>query len=270
MPGEPFLRSDAFHIWITKGDITGDRFQEKRHQGYGIIYNTNGDLEYQIHRDKIIAEPDSILLVPPNTYLSAKIKSSGVFRYYSIHFSPEIFENSGEEGYWFLQELFKSPYLYYSEISKTYLTQLIDSFNVCQYLERPVKDIALKCSIITISTHIYLLYQLKKAGSFPRTVRVLSVVSYITNNLENCLPISTIAKRFNISRLNAVFGSEMGVSLKHYIHTKRLEAAKNDIQKGLLAEEAAFRAGYNDYSGFYRAFKSLFGVSPKQASHDEH
>ena len=36
------------------------------------------------------------------------------------------------------------------------------------------------------------------------------------------------------------------------------------IEKGLLMENVAQQTGFGDYSGFYRAFKQEYGISPRQ------
>jgi AraC-like DNA-binding protein len=43
---------------------------------------------------------------------------------------------------------------------------------------------------------------------------------------------------------------------------KRLILARQGIRKGSGIEEASFKAGFNDYSCFFRAYKSFFGIKP--------
>jgi AraC-like DNA-binding protein len=35
-----------------------------------------------------------------------------------------------------------------------------------------------------------------------------------------------------------------------------------EMRSGRGAEEAAYKAGFNDYSNFYRSYKSVFGIMP--------
>jgi AraC-like DNA-binding protein len=45
---------------------------------------------------------------------------------------------------------------------------------------------------------------------------------------------------------------------------RRLIAAKKLIEKEMSLEEVSVQVGFYDYSGFYRAFKKEYGISPKQ------
>ena len=49
-----------------------------------------------------------------------------------------------------------------------------------------------------------------------------------------------------------------------YVTQRRLIAAKTLIEKGQRLEAVAAQTGFTDYSGFYRAFKQEFGISPRQ------
>jgi AraC-like DNA-binding protein len=56
----------------------------------------------------------------------------------------------------------------------------------------------------------------------------------------------------------------LGVSLYRYVTQRRLIAAKNDIAKGMRLDAVARKSGFQDYSAFFRVFKSTFGISPRQ------
>ena len=47
-----------------------------------------------------------------------------------------------------------------------------------------------------------------------------------------------------------------------YAARKRIALARRLISDGESAQRAALRAGYGDYSNFYRPYKKLLGVAP--------
>jgi AraC-like DNA-binding protein len=59
-----------------------------------------------------------------------------------------------------------------------------------------------------------------------------------------------------------MFRKETGTTVTQYIRIKRLVMARQEILKGCTADEAAYKAGFNDYSNFYRAYKAFFGIVP--------
>ena len=76
--------------------------------------------------------------------------------------------------------------------------------------------------------------------------------------------MKTVAQYFTISKnyLNTLFQKETDTTVNRYIREQRLYIAHEEIVAGKHAEEAAFTAGFNDYSTFYRAYKTHFGISP--------
>lgn len=48
-----------------------------------------------------------------------------------------------------------------------------------------------------------------------------------------------------------------------YILKKRLEVCKDMTRNGIKISEVYLMFGFRDYSGFYKAFKKEFGISPK-------
>lgn len=95
---------------------------------------------------------------------------------------------------------------------------------------------------------------------------IRSAISYINENLSNNISISEIAKFINISNssLSHLFKKEMNISIHQYIIKKRLIAAHNKIHSGIYSTNAALECGFNDYSGFYKQYKKMFGYPPSQ------
>jgi AraC-like DNA-binding protein len=50
-----------------------------------------------------------------------------------------------------------------------------------------------------------------------------------------------------------------------YVTAKRLGLAQQEILSGTPFGEAAYNAGFNDYTTFFRAYKSFYGSPPSEA-----
>ena len=92
------------------------------------------------------------------------------------------------------------------------------------------------------------------------------ITTYVEEHYSGTITIGDLAKNFFVSSstISHLFRQKLGVSLYRYVTQRRLIAAKTLIEKGLQLENVAVQTGFADYSGFYRAFKQTFGISPRQ------
>ena len=76
-----------------------------------------------------------------------------------------------------------------------------------------------------------------------------------------------IAEEFFITKyhLTRIFKEATGHTVNEYIRTKRLRYVEELSEDGeCTLSEAAIKAGYKDYSSFYRAYKDAHGTPPKK------
>ncbi len=92
-----------------------------------------------------------------------------------------------------------------------------------------------------------------------------NILNYINDNIDKDLSIDNIATTFFTSKyyLMRKFKTQTGSSIHSYIIKKRLILARSLISKGYSMSEASTKCGFNDYSSFVRAFKKVYGVSPR-------
>ena len=124
-----------------------------------------------------------------------------------------------------------------------------------------------------VGNTMMLLTQIKRATD-ERSTRAMEaekpelldrIMAYIEDHYADPITISGLAKQFFVSSstVSHLFKQRLGVSLYRCVTQRRLIAAKSLIEDGVLLESVAAQTGFSDYSGFYRAFRQEFGISPR-------
>ena len=92
------------------------------------------------------------------------------------------------------------------------------------------------------------------------------LAAFVEENYAKKIALSDAAKHFYVSEstISHLCKEKLGVSFYQYITQRRLIAAKSLIEKGVLLEDVALQSGFGDYSGFYRAFRQTYGITPRQ------
>lgn len=98
---------------------------------------------------------------------------------------------------------------------------------------------------------------------------VSNVVDYVNRHYREKLTLDMLAERFYVSKyhLSHEFQKHMGTGIYKYIQKKRLQIARQLLAEGESPTNVSTLCGFGDYPGFYRAFTSEYGVSPKTFVH---
>lgn len=125
-----------------------------------------------------------------------------------------------------------------------------------------------------VGNTLNLLAQIKRATD-DRSARALEaeqpelldrILAHVEEHYREELTIGTLAERFYVSpsTVSHLCKQKLGVSLHRLLTQRRLIGAKSLIDRGTPLEEVARQVGFRDYSGFYRAFRQEYGISPRQ------
>ena len=114
-------------------------------------------------------------------------------------------------------------------------------------------------------------YRLMRQGGYalvqpmrPRDERVTAMLRYIDGHIQEEITVEALAEQFFLSKYHMMrlFRENTGVTIHSYIVDRRLMTAKDMISRGLGATEACYKAGFNSYCTFCRAYNKRFGMSP--------
>ena len=90
-------------------------------------------------------------------------------------------------------------------------------------------------------------------------------IEYIKNNIDKPLSIKELSRILYVSEsyLSHVFKNDLHIPIHRYILKIRLTAANKKIKNSVSPTQAAIECGFHDYSGFYKQYKKMFGVVPR-------
>ena len=99
-----------------------------------------------------------------------------------------------------------------------------------------------------------------------RSDLVRGAMAFISENIHRPLSLEEIAGQLFVSKyhLSHAFSAEVGVSVYRYIMLRRLLLARQLLSAGESAGQVCRTCGFSDYTAFYRAFKSEYGISPRR------
>ncbi|MGF1754930.1 AraC family transcriptional regulator [Vibrio makurazakiensis] len=99
-----------------------------------------------------------------------------------------------------------------------------------------------------------------------KDLKIDQAIHYIETHLSEEISLEKLSSHLimSVSNLQRRFKQELGMTTAGYIRQRRLEIAKQHIERGTMTiTEAAYEAGYHHPSNFSNAFKKAFGYSPK-------
>lgn len=93
---------------------------------------------------------------------------------------------------------------------------------------------------------------------------IFMCIEYIEKNIKEELTTEIIAKEIGYStyHFSRIFKEQMGMSLMEYVKERRLICASKEIFAGKKIIDVSIEYGYKTHSGFSKAFKKKFGITP--------
>ena len=125
---------------------------------------------------------------------------------------------------------------------------------------------------ISKSIVIEILHIINGIKSFEKPAKInqsiKNVISYLNDNYTGEVSLDRLADKFYISKFHLcrVFKQTTGLTVQEYIKRKRLTLALELKNEGLSLTESAEKAGFTDYTSFYRYYKKRYKTSPKEAN----
>ena len=256
-------QSGQMYLWDIKGD--NELFEGRNshcHKECEIYYMVDGELEISLEGQVFNVVSDSLLFMPSNYFHQWEYPLGKINHRICIHFLPEMLSKTEWD---FFHNLFAEP-LHFLDACNYNLNFYIQAITECASMEASFQKMAIKSRMIAFISQIYYLWSTKAVKPVVLDERIRKVISYLGDNLQEEISLNDLSDRFSITKnhLNFLFHKMVGTSIMKYITVKRLGMARQEILGGTRLSEAAYHVGFNEYSTFFRAYKSFYGSAPSE------
>ena len=268
------MRSDTFEVFHYR-EPRPNTVEVHHHDFYEVYYLLSGEVEYWVDGRIIRMQKGDLLLINP-LELHRPIVDAG----------SQVYERI---VLWINKEYLEGLHSDQMDLSRCFDTSLPNHTHL-------IRPLAAERSVLTarmgemvrefysrelggyLSAYglfVQFMVQLNRMATKDATVQeetqqlsglVQNVLGYISENLGHPMTLERIAAQFYVSKyyLSHAFSREVGVSVYRYILLRRLLMARQLLTAGESAGQVCRACGFSDYTSFYRAFKSEYGISPRE------
>ena len=264
------MQKETFEVFHYREPRPGN-VEVHHHDFYEVYYLLGGKVEYWVDGHIIAMQPgDLLLLSPQELHRPIVDPQSPLYERIVLWINREFLEGLQ----WPTMDL-RSAFDGHTHLIRpdgsqrgaliARVGELVREF----YSNEPGNDIAaygLFLQFMVLLNRLASQGSTKQVEQIPLSPLVQNTLSYIADNLDQPITLEQLAARFYVSKyhLSHTFSREVGVSVHRYILLRRLAWARQLMASGETAGQTCKACGFSDYTAFYRAFKSEYGISPRE------
>jgi len=264
--------ADGFHIHKIIRPTEAKKLHT--HEFYQIYYIESGALTHYIENNSSHLVAGDMFIIPPGTKHRIAEDPSCVF--YSFSFMPECL---GEKN---LTNGFVLDFLKKISSDNTVRPKItvpnedvLQTENLIHYIYKEFYDKKVACgeiirayaiALVSLFARTYYETSHKVEPTYEDNQKfILSCVDYIENNYFQDIKLEDIVKISAMSKTSfcSLFTQITGYSFNRYLNQRRIRQATEYINAGYKITAIYGLCGYNDFSTFYRNFRKIVGISPK-------
>ncbi len=246
-----------------------------RHELYLML---QGDATFSIEGKVYHVEPYDMLLISNQDIHCVMVNGDQAYERICIYFKSEYFQQFCTKKYNLLRlfererRLEDGHRIDHENVKKYGLDKYFQEMLEYYTANLPESSILLTSMLLKLLLEVNRVYdesrqlEAEEEGSLAHSEKIDDIVRYISEHLEEKLSLDDLTKKFYLSKyyLCHEFKKVTGFTVFDYIRYKRILSAKTKFQNGQPINEVWRELGYEDYSNFYRTFKKITGMSPKE------
>lgn len=238
-----------------------DAFFTHTHNLFEILYFISGDATCIIEDRKYKLKKNDLIFIRPSKYHFIKIDSSVKYERYDVLFPAN---KIGLDTLSLLPEDIEIINLSSNPVADGIFKKLDYYF---ENLNQEMFSKVLKLLLGELFFSISITAKNSSTSELSVINPILSkAIKYINANLFTIKSIEEVASNVFVTQsyLFRLFKKELKQSPKKYLTDKRLLVAQNLIHIGESPTKVYLKCGFNDYTTFYKSYKSFFKKAPSK------
>lgn len=243
------------------------------HDYLEIYYHKTGDCDYIIDSRIYTLQTGDIVIIRSQKLHKAVIKDlTSEYERYVLWMTDEFISNLIEK------EEYKKIIFSREENAELMRLPVACSDKIRGVLDSLVEEdgqndsISKELEINYLKEILLLLCKYSKSHSYIRKVEpkqdplVRKIMEYLDNRILERVSLDDVADYFYLNKYHLMrkFKKYTKMTIMDYLKKKRLMIARNLIAEGEPIQEIYRMCGFEDYSNFYKAFKSIYGMAPRE------
>ena len=249
---------------------TGTGVDYHYHEFCKLLLLVSGRGGYVVEGQRYLLQPGDVVLIGSRCAHKPELESDIPYERVIIYIDPDFLQISADAECNLL-DLFSGNRGHVLRLRESERKKI---FSLSSSLEKELNGEEYGRQILSNGMLLRLLVEIGRAQRkedslnpgpvIPEDPRVLEWMGYLDRHLSEDLDMDALAEHFYISKFHMMrlFKAQTGFTVHTYLLQRRLLAARQLIERGMLATEACYRSGFRSYSSFTRAYSKHFGTTP--------
>ncbi len=221
------------------------------HPVYELYYFISGSVDYLVNGILYQPRPGSMILMAPGTFHECRVKTADKYERFVLHFDAGLIPEKIRAS--LLQQFHSSTICL--EDADSILYEL-NALQACYAYPAELSGPAVNARLVALLSQVLNIFSAFKPPEEPVMEITLpqKMIEYINNSFSQKITLETLSQQFFMSKnqINRIFTKATGRPVMEYVRHKRIVYAEHLRAMGTPAVEAAYKAGFDNYSTYYR------------------
>ena len=247
------------------------------HPFYEMVYIVTGNVEFMVDDHPFRVGDHTMLTFPPGIRHGVLVDTDRPYERYTLHFDPSCLSVERRPllqetipRQLFSAEQWRSESRIWRDMEHSGALQCLEAMETLRLATEDTVALLLPVYLEALLATLYAVQRSRGRNArreFRATTTQQELVLWVERHYTESITLEALADRFYLSKgyVNTLFRQATGDTVKAYVLKRRMSYVQMLLAAGLPTAQAANRAGFEDYTTFYRAYMRTFGHAPSDA-----